>query len=96
MNPQTGQFVQEDRAEAWMQRVEVGEVVKIKGEELEIIEIKGREIKLKLLSTEDRMHKNGDEYFALSDLRNAIQEHNARSLFEQPKLRKRETLNGGR
>ncbi len=100
MNPQTGQFVQEDRAEQWMQRVEIGEVVKIKGEELEIVEIEGRHIKLKLLSAEDRMQKVFDvmdiEYESLDGLRGSLQNENARSLFKQPANKKREVRNTGR
>ncbi len=35
MDPNAGRFVEEAQAESWMQRIEVGEVVKIKGEEFE-------------------------------------------------------------
>ncbi len=52
MDPMAGRFVEEDRAEKWMARVEIGEVVKIKGEELEIVEIGDRTLTLKLLSPE--------------------------------------------
>lgn len=58
MDPNAGRFVDEDRAQKWMERVEVGEVVKIKGEELEIIEIGKRTLKLKLLSHNERMEKS--------------------------------------
>lgn len=91
MNPQTGQFVQEDRAEQWMQRVEVGEIVKIKGEELEIVEIEDRHIKLKLLSVRDRI---GKSFTALDDLREQLQCKNGETLFAPSK--KRETINTGR
>jgi hypothetical protein len=54
MNPSSGEFVDEDRSESWMQRIEVGEVIKIKGEECEVVKIGRREITLKLLSSADR------------------------------------------
>jgi len=54
MNTDTGEFVGPDRAEAWMERLGIGEIVKIKGEELEVIRIEGREVTLKLRSWEDR------------------------------------------
>lgn len=82
MNPQTGMFVQEDRAEKWMQRVEVGEIVKIKGEELEIVEIEDRHIKLRLLSVEDRVRKHGGDYQMIDDLREQLQQENVATLFE--------------
>lgn len=57
MNPNAGRFIEEEKAKAWMQRIEVGEVVKIKGEELEIVEIGDRTLKLKLLSAQERLAK---------------------------------------
>lgn len=55
MNSNTGFFEkEEERIENWMQTIEVGETVKIKGEELEVESIDGRKITLKLLSLEDR------------------------------------------
>ena len=55
MNSNTGEFVDEERAESWMQRIEVGETIKIKGEELEVVRIGDREITLKLLSHAERL-----------------------------------------
>lgn len=95
MNSQTGHFVKEDRAEQWMQRVEIGEVVKIKGEELEIVEIEGRHIKLKLLSAEDRIDTTIEEHFKCLDIQER-QFRNGANLFLQTPHRKRETLNSGR
>ncbi len=54
MDSNAGEFVGPDRAEAWMERLDVGEIVKIKGEELEVVKIEGREVTLKLRSWEDR------------------------------------------
>jgi hypothetical protein len=54
MDSNAGEFVGEERAEAWMQRIGVGEVIKIKGEELEVVSIGRREITLKLLSFTER------------------------------------------
>lgn len=54
MDTNAGEFVSEERAEAWMQRIQVGEVVKIKSEELEVVGIGKHEITLKLLSQRDR------------------------------------------
>jgi len=54
MNPTSGEFVGDELAETWMQRIAVGETVKIKGEELEVVSIGPREITLKLLSQGDR------------------------------------------
>lgn len=57
MDTNAGEFVGEDRVEQWMQRIAVGETVKIKGEELEVVKIERREITLKLLSYEERIAK---------------------------------------
>ena len=54
MDTNAGEFVGEERAESWMQRIEIGEVVKIKGEELEVVMIGRHEITLKLLGQRDR------------------------------------------
>ena len=54
MDPNAGRFVEEAQAESWMQRIEVGEVVKIKGEEFEVLGFEGREIRLRMRSAEDR------------------------------------------
>ena len=61
MDSNAGEFVDERRAEKWMERIAVGEVVKIKGEELEVVTIGKREITLKLLSHDDRMNRLLDE-----------------------------------
>ncbi len=54
MDTNTGEFVGPDRAEAWMERLGVGEIVKIKGEELEVVKIGRSEVTLELCSLEDR------------------------------------------
>ncbi len=75
MNTDTGQFVEEDRAEQWMQRLTIGEIIKIKGEELEVVKIEGRECTLKLLSAAER--------FGKADM-DALREMTRKPLFEQP------------
>ena len=55
MDTNCGEFVDESRAEQWMKRVEVGQTIKILGEEFEITGISRREMTVKLLSYEDRM-----------------------------------------
>ncbi len=55
MDANAGRFIEEQTAEAWMQRIEVGEVVKIKGEELRVVSIEDRRITLELMSAEDRV-----------------------------------------
>lgn len=56
MDTNTGEFVDDSRAESWMQRIDVGEVIKIKGEELDVLRIDERTIVLKLLNASDRMN----------------------------------------
>ncbi len=54
MDTNAGEFVGEGRAEVWMQHIRIGEVVEIKGEELEVVGIGRHEITLKLLGQRDR------------------------------------------
>lgn len=60
MDPDAGRFVEEERVREWMKKLELGEVVEIKGEKLEVLEIKDRTVTLKLLSMEDRLRKAMD------------------------------------
>lgn len=55
MDTNAGEFVEEERAERWMQRLQVGEIVKIKGEELQVVSTDKREVTLRLLSAADRL-----------------------------------------
>jgi hypothetical protein len=57
MDPNAGEFIEEERAEAWMERIAVGEVIKLKGEECEVMKIERREVTLKLLSAHERTMK---------------------------------------
>ena len=57
MDPNSGRFVEEQYAESWMQRIEIGETIKIKGEECEVTAIGDRHITLRLLSADERMAK---------------------------------------
>lgn len=54
MNTDTGHFVKEEGATPDMVRVEVGEVVKVKGERFRVMEIGDRNLTLELMSYEDR------------------------------------------
>lgn len=54
MNTNSGRFVKDDEAQDWMQRLAVGEIVKIKGAEFEVETIVNRRVTLKLLSAQDR------------------------------------------
>jgi hypothetical protein len=81
MNPSSGEFIDVDRAENWMQRIYVGEVIKIKGEECEVVTIGRREITLKLLSTTDREE-------ALADYAENAMKESARQLQELLKRQK--------
>jgi len=54
MDTETGQFVAENKAEAWMKRIQMHEIVEIKGAVLEVVSIGRREITLKLLSRDER------------------------------------------
>jgi hypothetical protein len=55
MDTNSGEFVGLDRAQQWMTRVEVGQQLKILGEEFEVLEIGDRTMVVKLLSFEDRL-----------------------------------------
>ncbi len=54
MDSNAGRFVEEADAEKWMQRLAVGETVKIKGEELTVLAIDDRRVVLQLKSADDR------------------------------------------
>ena len=55
MDTDSGRFVDDEQAQSWMQRISVGEVIKIKGEECEVVELGERTITLKLLSADERL-----------------------------------------
>lgn len=54
MDTNSGRFVGEDDAEPWMERLTVGEVVKIKGAELRVVVIEDRRVTLELTSAAER------------------------------------------
>lgn len=58
MDSDTGHFVDEKEAEAWMQRIAVGEAIEIKGEACEVITIGDREVTLRLLSAGERAFRS--------------------------------------
>lgn len=97
MDPMSGRFVEEDKAEAWMGRISIGEIIKIKGEELEVVEIEGRHIRLKLLSSEDRgLLARGDRYESLDTMREDRQRSISDELFQNSPSRKKDIHNTGR
>ena len=57
MNTDSGRFVEEAEAKAWMKRISIGEVVEVKGEEFEVEEIRERHLVLKMLSKSERAEK---------------------------------------
>jgi len=57
MDTDRGRFVEEEEAAAHMERLAVGETVKIKGAEFAVVSIGEREVVLKLLSSEDRVRR---------------------------------------
>ena len=70
MDTRSGEFVREEEIEKWMETVTVGEIVKMKGEEMRIKEIGRRTLTLELLSHEDRMHEQ------FSSMTTSFEEHN--------------------
>ena len=72
MDTNRGRFVEEESAEAWMQRISVGEIIKIHGEECEVTEIAGRTVTLKLLSAEERMERERLAFQSLADMRESM------------------------
>ncbi len=72
MNTDTGFFERdEERVEGWMQRLRVGEIVKIKGEELKVVGFSDRTVTLRLESAEDRFTSERAAGTTLEDLRTA-------------------------
>ena len=69
MDTNSGRFVEEENADRWMQRLEVGETIKIKGEELRVVEISGRRVTLELKSATERMLEEGEAAERLGELR---------------------------
>jgi hypothetical protein len=68
MDTNAGKFVGPDRAQQWMKRVEVGQQLKILGEEFEVLEIRDRTMVVKLLSFEERMGVGGDLASIIADV----------------------------
>ncbi len=57
MDTNSGRFIEEKNAEEWMQRISVGETIKIKGEECEVMAFTDRTVTLKLLSADERVER---------------------------------------
>ncbi len=60
MDTNAGEFVGEDRAETWMQRLAIGETIVIKGAELRVVVIRGRRVELELKSALERELEKGE------------------------------------
>ena len=69
MDSHAGRFREKNdpKIESWMQRIGLGEVVEIKGEEFEVAGVTERYLTLKLLSAEERQKKALDEIAANRD-----------------------------
>lgn len=63
MDTEQGRFVEESEAKEWMERLGVGEVVKIKGAEFKVLEIGERTVRLELMSAKDRQEHRIGEMF---------------------------------
>ena len=85
MDTNAGEFVDEQRSESWMQRIEVGEVIKIKGEELEVLKINERTIVLKLLSASDKVKRalSGMSIATYEDLADAESERQRENMLKR-------------
>ena len=57
MDPEAGRFIDGDMAPSWMPRFEVGEVIKVKGEEFEVEGIEERRLILKPMNFEERRQR---------------------------------------
>jgi len=78
MDTDSGRFVDDNQSQAWMKRIAVGEIIKIKDEELEVIEIGERTIKLKLLSFDERFARSLTDFTDAADIES--RRHRARML----------------
>lgn len=69
MDAMSGRFVEESSAEDWMQRLEIGEKVMIKGEELRVVVIEDRRVTLELSSAMERMVAEAEASDSLMEMR---------------------------
>ncbi len=84
MDTNAGRFVEEADAEKWMQRLAVGEIVKIKGEELVVLAIDDRRVVLQLQSAEDRSLAEAAGGEHLADLREHLQAARETTFYRDP------------
>ena len=72
MDPNVGRFIEEENAEKWMETLEIGEIVKIKGEELEVAEIGDRTVTFKLRSAMERTYSEFAARTSMEEMRAAM------------------------
>lgn len=83
MDTNSGRFVEEEQAEKWMQRIAVGEIIKLKGEECRVVKIGERRVTLELMSADERMMQEFGSQDRLSDLRSELLEKRENDLRSQ-------------
>lgn len=96
MDTESGRFVAERDAEASMERLDIGETVKLKGAEFEVEEISDRRVVLKLLSARDREIAHLAAETRLGNLREQLQDENRRNLFRGDRERDRKRGKSGK
>ena len=92
MDPNAGRFVPEEDAASWMPRFEVGEVLKVKGEEFEVQRIEERALILKPLSLIERRMREFSALAGIQDIREGLvnrQERRAQEIITR-RTRKKE------
>jgi hypothetical protein len=94
MDTNAGRFVEEADAEKWMQRLEVGEVVEIKGEELTVLAFDNRRVVLELRSADDRVTAELAAGERLVDLREQLQASRASKFYRDVSRDRKRGQNG--
>ena len=69
MDANSGRFVDDAEAGPWMPRFEIGEVIKVKGEEFEVERIEERQLVLKPLSFMERLVRETQALGGIQELR---------------------------
>ena len=78
MDPNAGKFVSDEEAAEWMTRFDVGETVKVKGEEFEIEAIEERRLVLRPRGAEDRAADALRGFFPQDVSRSVMNRHDRR------------------
>ena len=72
MDTNAGRFVEEESAEKWMQRIEVGEIIKLKGEDCRVVRIGERQVVLELMSATDRIFGEAEAMASIMEERTSM------------------------